>query len=149
MRRFTIIARGRVSRAVVAGAVLLGVVASAPGTSRAAEAQVTAPEAVVRSAPFDVAPELARVHAGDVLPADDQPAGEWSRVQLRFGKRLEAQLFAGIRGIRDQLAQEYLLMRVQRMNHQAQHLLGFGLELFYLRLCFSGHGLTITVVFEL
>jgi hypothetical protein len=29
------------------------------------------------------------------------------------------------------------------MNDQAQDLLGFGLELFYLRLCFCGHGLTI------
>ncbi len=69
--------------------------------------------------------------------------------KLRFGERLEAQLLAGIRGIRDQLAQEYLLVRVQRMNHQAQHLLGFGLELFDLRLCFGGHGLRITIVFEL
>ena len=56
--------------------------------------------------------------------------------QLRLGERLEAQLLAGIGGVRDQLAQENFLVRIQRMNHQAQHLLGFGLELFDLWLSF-------------
>jgi hypothetical protein len=47
---------------------------------------VTVPEAVVRSAPADVAPEVARVHAGDVLTVDDQPQGGWRRVRLADGR---------------------------------------------------------------
>ena len=52
----------------------------------AAEREVTADEAPVRSAPFDVAPEIARVRAGDRLPADDQPQGIWRRVKLQDGR---------------------------------------------------------------
>jgi len=52
----------------------------------AAEREVTAAEAPVRSAPFDVAPEIARARAGDRLPADDQPQGSWRRVQLQDGR---------------------------------------------------------------
>ena len=46
------------------------------------------------------------------------------------GEGLEAQLLAGVRGVRDQLAQEDLLVRVQRVNHEPQYLLGLGLEFF-------------------
>ena len=60
-----------------------------------------------------------------------------------IGERLEAQLLARIRGIRDQLAQKNLLVRVERMNDEPQDLLGLGLELFDLRLCFGGHGITV------
>jgi len=63
------------------------VMALGAGTSRAADLDVTAHESIVRSAPFDVAPEVARVHLGDRMPADDQPQGEWRRVQLPDGRR--------------------------------------------------------------
>jgi hypothetical protein len=41
---------------------------------------------------------------------------------------LEAQLVAGVRGIRDQLAQEDFLVRVQRVGDEVEQLLDFGLE---------------------
>jgi hypothetical protein len=34
-------------------------------------------------------------------------------------------------------------VRIHRVDHQSQYLLGFGLELFDLWLCFGRHGLTI------
>ena len=43
-------------------------------------------------------------------------------------QRLEAQLVAGVRRIRDQLAQEDLLVRVQRVGDEVQDLLDFGLK---------------------
>jgi hypothetical protein len=54
--------------------------------SRGAEAVVTAGESQVRTAPFAVAPVLARVHAGDRLPADDQAHDGWRRVRLPDGR---------------------------------------------------------------
>jgi hypothetical protein len=51
-----------------------------------AQEEVIAEEAVVRSAPFDVAPELARVHAGAKLFAEDQAQGAWRRVRLPDGR---------------------------------------------------------------
>ena len=53
--------------------------------SGAAELEVTAPESAVRRAPFDVAPEVARVHAGDKLTGGDQASGAWRFVQLPGG----------------------------------------------------------------
>jgi hypothetical protein len=53
--------------------------------SRAAEVDVTAPETVVRRAPFDIAPEVGRVHAGDKLTGNDQASGAWRFVQLPGG----------------------------------------------------------------
>jgi hypothetical protein len=47
---------------------------------------VAVPEAVVRSAPADVAPEVVRVHAGDVLTADDHAHSGWRRVQVADGR---------------------------------------------------------------
>jgi hypothetical protein len=52
----------------------------------ALEVNVTVSESVVRSAPFDVAPEIGRVHAGDRLSGRDQPAGEWRVVKLPDGR---------------------------------------------------------------
>jgi hypothetical protein len=52
----------------------------------AGEAIVTAPDVVVRTAPFEVAPELGHVHAGDKLWADDQPLDAWRRVRLPDGR---------------------------------------------------------------
>src|SRR5436309_1649081 len=53
--------------------------------SRAAEVDVTAAEAVVRRAPFEVAPEVGRVHAGDKMTGNDQPSGAWRFVQIPGG----------------------------------------------------------------
>ena len=47
---------------------------------------------------------------------------------VRVIKRLEAQLVAGIRGIRHQFAQENFLVRIQRMGDEMQNLLDLGLE---------------------
>ena len=71
-------------RACASFAAAIVIFATLPAiAARAADREVTADEAIVRSAPFDVAPEIARVRAGDRLPADDQPQGVWRRVQLR------------------------------------------------------------------
>ena len=50
-------------------------------------------------------------------------------------ERIELHLVDGIRGVRDQLAQENLAVRIERMGNQVQQLLQFGLE--FQR--FSGH----------
>src|SRR5215203_374892 len=72
-------------RPLAAAAILVVVTLSALAAA-AADREVIASEAAVRSAPFDVAPEIARVRAGDRLPADDQPQGIWRRVQLQDGR---------------------------------------------------------------
>ena len=48
--------------------------------------------------------------------------------QCRLGDRLVAQLLAGIGGVRDQLAQEDVLVGIDRMHHQVQQLGDVGLE---------------------
>ena len=48
--------------------------------------------------------------------------------QRRVGERLEAQLVARIRGVRDQLAKEDLLVPVEGMHHQVQELLDLRLK---------------------
>lgn len=80
---------GRGSRTLIARRTLvlsLLAVALAAPQSRAADLDLTAPESIVRSAPFEVAPEIARVHAGDKLSGDDQAQGSWRRVQLKDGR---------------------------------------------------------------
>jgi hypothetical protein len=49
-------------------------------------------------------------------------------VQLGLVDRLEAQLVARVRRVRDQLAKEDLLVGVQRMGDEVQDLLDLGLE---------------------
>ena len=49
-------------------------------------------------------------------------------VERRVVERLEAQLVAGVGRVGDQLAQEDLLVGVQRVRHQVQDLLDLGLE---------------------
>jgi hypothetical protein len=66
----------------IAGAVF----ALAPGPVAATEAMVIAPETPIRSAPFDVAPELGRAHANDRLPVQGEPSGDWRRVRLPDGR---------------------------------------------------------------
>lgn len=80
MQRMARIARSLVV-VLFSSPVLLGA-----GSARAAEVDVVAREVVVRSAPFDVAPEVARVHAGDKLSGNDQPSGEWRFVKLPDGR---------------------------------------------------------------
>lgn len=72
----------------LAGIVGIGclLVVLSPSRSSAADAVVTAPETIVRSAPFEVAPELTRLTATDRLPADEQPQGPWRRVKLPDGR---------------------------------------------------------------
>ena len=50
-------------------------------------------------------------------------------LQRGIGQGLEAQLVAGVGGVGDQLAQEDLLVRVQRVRDQVKHLGDFGFEL--------------------
>jgi hypothetical protein len=52
----------------------------------AAGRAVAVPEAVIRSAPFEVAPEIARVHAGDILSTDEHAQGAWRRVRFSDGR---------------------------------------------------------------
>ena len=61
---------------------------------------------------------------------EEQAQLEIGRVfeELRVVDRFEAQLVAGVRGVRDQLAQEDFLVRVQRMRDEVQDLLDLGLE---------------------
>jgi hypothetical protein len=49
--------------------------------------------------------------------------------ELGLGDRLEAQLVAGVGRVGDQLAQEDLLVRVQRVGDQVQNLGDLGFEL--------------------
>lgn len=72
--------------ALLTGAVVCGCMVLCAPAVRAGEAVVTAPVAVVRTAPFDVAPVLTQVHAGDKLTADDLPLGTWRRVKLPDGR---------------------------------------------------------------
>jgi len=58
----------------------------APRAAAAKQAQVITPETPVRSAPFDVAPELARAHANDRLPVQGEASGDWRRVRLPDGR---------------------------------------------------------------
>jgi hypothetical protein len=56
--------------------------------------------------------------------------------QLGRGYRLIAQLVAGVRCVRNQLAQEDVGLRIDRVHHQVQKLGNLGLE----RLGFGGSG---------
>src|SRR5215831_42602 len=74
-------------RSFIRIAVMVGGAAAAWSSRvQAGEAVVSVPECSVRSAPFEVAPEVARLHAGDKLTADDQAQGAWRRVKLPDGR---------------------------------------------------------------
>ena len=66
--------------------------------------------------------------------------------QLRLRQGLEAELVGGIRGIGYQLAEENLLLAVQRMDHQLQQLFSLGLETesLLLGIC-GGHGPRLSI----
>ncbi len=87
----------------------------------------------------DVGDHLVAAHADAVVP-DGQGARVAVRLQadlerlvagekLRLRQRLEAEPVEGIGRVRDQLAEKDLLVRVQRMDHQVEELLGLGLKL--------------------
>src|SRR5690606_35215540 len=67
--------------------------------------------------------------AGVLVPADVDVQRAVAGQQLRLRDGFEAQLVAGVGGVGDQLAQEDLLVRVQRMRDQMQDLGDFGFEL--------------------
>ncbi|MNQ81504.1 hypothetical protein D3C85_965270 [compost metagenome] len=69
-----------------------------------------------------------RDRAGGLVVADRDRQFAIAFQQLRLVDGLEAQLVAGIRRVRHQLAQENFLVAVQRMDHQVQQLLHLGLE---------------------
>jgi hypothetical protein len=86
---------------------------------------------------------LVAAHA-DAVVGDGQSAGSLveGHADLQLGvvleqpavlERFETQLVTGIGGIRDQLAQKDLPVRIQRMNHEVQQLLHLGLEVQGLR----------------
>ena len=54
--------------------------------------------------------------------------GTPSAAERRVGERFVAQLFAGVRGIRDELAQENVAFGIDRMHHQAQKARDIGLK---------------------
>jgi len=68
---------------VVLVAVCIGALHASPAR---ADDRAASAETPVRSAPFDVAPEIARLRAGDRICADDQPQGAWRRVGLADGR---------------------------------------------------------------
>ena len=65
-----------------------------------------------------------------VVPVVFDPDAEFRILRQQFGsrERFEAELVGGVRCVRDQLAQENLLVAVQGVNHQLQELADFGLE---------------------
>jgi len=48
-----------------------------------------------------------------------------------IGQRAVAQLVDGVRGVGEDLAQEDLLVRIDRIDHQVEHPFGLGLELLF------------------
>ena len=66
-----------------------------------------------------------------------------AKVGAVVAQGLETQLLRRIRGIRDQLSQEYLLIRIQRTDDQVEHLAHFSLKIKGFFLCSRGHGVVI------
>jgi hypothetical protein len=81
----------------------------------------------------------------DLVPERDAAVDHAKRIRLLFGydadfgrravgdqvgrrDRLVAQLVAGVRGVRNQLAQENIGFRIDRMHHQVQQFGHLGLE---------------------
>ena len=62
--------------------VLTSLVIAGAGRAEAGTVDVAAPESIVHTAPFDVAPELARVHGGDKLAGELDVQNGWLRIRL-------------------------------------------------------------------
>ncbi|KAG1247835.1 hypothetical protein G6F65_019948 [Rhizopus arrhizus] len=69
-----------------------------------------------------------RDRAGGLVVADGNGQFAIAFQQLGLVDGFKAQLVAGVRCVRHQLAQEDFLVAVQRMDHQVQQLLHLGLE---------------------
>jgi hypothetical protein len=67
-------------------AFLVVVAAAASTRASAAELEITAGESTVRTAPFDVAPLLTRLHAGDRLTGEADAQNGWFSVSLPDGR---------------------------------------------------------------
>ena len=86
----------------------------------------------------DLVDHLLPRHADAVVGHGDGPRGSIDAdadphvvvvfEQRRVAHRLEPQLVGGVRGVRRELAQEDLLVAVERMNHQVEELLDLRLE---------------------
>ena len=83
MNRRIVVGRGQLLIAAVSA---LGAVLALPGGARAAQDVVTTRETAVRSAPFDVAPEIVHAAPGIHFAAADQTQAGWRRVQLPDGR---------------------------------------------------------------
>ena len=77
-----------------------------------------------------------RKRAGVFLGREQDPEIRVAVQELGPGERLITQAVAGIGGVRDQLAEEDLLLAVERMRHDIQELRDLGLE----AEPFLGHG---------
>ncbi len=64
----------------------LGAVLASAGRAQAAQDVVTTRETAVRSAPFDVAPEMVHAVSGIHFSAADQAQGAWRQLQLPDGR---------------------------------------------------------------
>src|SRR5206468_3949480 len=67
--------------------VLTSLVIAGAGRAEAGTVDVAAPESIVHTAPFDVAPELARVHGGDKLAGELDVQNGWLRIRLPDGRQ--------------------------------------------------------------
>lgn len=83
MNRRIVVGRGQL---LIAAMSALGAVLALPGGARAAQDVVTTRETAVRSAPFDVAPEIVHAAPGIHFAGADQTQGGWRRVQLPDGR---------------------------------------------------------------
>ena len=79
----------RVRASVLVMGVVLSSSLAVAGAARAegGTVDVTAQESVVHTAPFDVAPEVARVHGGDKLSGEPDVQNGWLRVRLPDGRQ--------------------------------------------------------------
>ena len=98
----------------------------------------------------DVLDDLLAAHAdavvghgdrpGVFVEADPDPQRPLGLGQLGLREQLEPEPVDGVRGVRDQLAEEDLLVAVQGMHHQVQDLDHFGLETEAFLLRLRAHG---------
>ncbi|HVT08558.1 MAG TPA: hypothetical protein VHO67_13950 [Polyangia bacterium] len=65
----------------------ISLASTGPARAEGGTVDVTAPESVVHTAPFDVAPQLGRVHAGDKLSGERDVQDGWLRVRLPDGRQ--------------------------------------------------------------
>ena len=69
-----------------------------------------------------------RQRLGVLVERENDREGGTVGSECRVAERLVAELFAGVRGVGDEFAQENIAFRVNRMHHQAQKARYIGLE---------------------